>query len=150
MLRPSILRLQQRRSSTSVEGLFVEPALKISFSDGSRDLVLHYASHSIKGNELTVTLRDISRDLFVDLHYHVDDDIHIKWWIQSIRFCLQPQDRQEPRICCFLPGLLQRWDRRSIAFAGTILSYPTFCHRRRTLNPSRDLQLVGSDGICCQ
>jgi alpha-galactosidase len=47
--------------------------LKISFSDGNRDLVLQYASHSIEGNELTVTLRDISRDLFVDMHYRVDE-----------------------------------------------------------------------------
>ena len=28
-------------------GLFVEPALKVGFPDGSRDLVLKYASHSI-------------------------------------------------------------------------------------------------------
>ncbi|WP_353064419.1 alpha-galactosidase [Tunturibacter psychrotolerans] len=54
-------------------GLFVEPALKISFPDGNRDLVLQYASHSIEGNKLTVTLRDTSRDLFVDVHYHVDE-----------------------------------------------------------------------------
>ena len=27
-------------------GLFVEPALKVSFADGNRDLVLHYESHT--------------------------------------------------------------------------------------------------------
>jgi alpha-galactosidase len=54
-------------------GLFVEPALKVSFPDGNRDIVLHYVSHTIKANELTVTLRDISRELFVDMHYRVDE-----------------------------------------------------------------------------
>jgi alpha-galactosidase len=54
-------------------GLYVEPSLKVSFPDGNRDLVLHYVSNTIKANELTVTLRDISRDLFVDVHYRVDE-----------------------------------------------------------------------------
>lgn len=53
-------------------GLFVEPALKVSFPDGNRDLVLKYVSHSIRGNELTVSLKDIDRDLAVELHYKVD------------------------------------------------------------------------------
>ena len=29
-------------------GLFVEPALKITFPDGNRDLVLHYVSHTVR------------------------------------------------------------------------------------------------------
>ena len=58
-------------------GLFVEPALKVSYPDGNRDLVLHYVSHAIKGNELTITLKDIERDLFVELHYMVDHDTGI-------------------------------------------------------------------------
>jgi len=58
-------------------GLFVEPALKVSFPDGNRDLVLCYVSHSIKGEELTITLKDIERDLFVDLHYLVDHETGI-------------------------------------------------------------------------
>lgn len=53
-------------------GLFVEPALKVSFPDGNRDVVLKYASHSIRGNELTITLKDVDRDLEVELHYSVD------------------------------------------------------------------------------
>jgi alpha-galactosidase len=53
-------------------GLYVEPALKVSYPDGNRDLVLHYVSHAINGDELTITLKDIERGLFVDLHYVVD------------------------------------------------------------------------------
>ena len=53
-------------------GLFVEPALKVSFPDGNRDLVLKYVSHSIRDNELTITMKDSERDLAVDLRYSVD------------------------------------------------------------------------------
>jgi alpha-galactosidase len=53
-------------------GLYVEPALKITFPDGNRDLVLHYVSHQIDGPVLTVTLKDIQRDVFVELRYEVD------------------------------------------------------------------------------
>jgi alpha-galactosidase len=52
-------------------GLYTEPALKVSFPDGNRDLVLHYDSHKIEGDSLTVTLKDISRPVFVELHYTV-------------------------------------------------------------------------------
>jgi alpha-galactosidase len=58
-------------------GLYVEPALKVSYPDGNRDLILHYVSHAIKGDELTVSLKDIDRDLYVDLHYVVDDSTGI-------------------------------------------------------------------------
>src|SRR5215471_7333624 len=58
-------------------GLFVEPALKVSYPDGNRDLVLRYVSHVIKGNDLTITLKDIDRSLFVDLHYVVDHETGI-------------------------------------------------------------------------
>ncbi len=50
-------------------GLFTEPCLKITMPDGNRDLVLHYASHKIAENALTITLRDIHSDVFVDLSY---------------------------------------------------------------------------------
>jgi alpha-galactosidase len=52
--------------------LYVEPALKVTFADGNRDLVLHYLSHSIQGDTLIVVTKDIQHDLFVDLHYTVD------------------------------------------------------------------------------
>jgi alpha-galactosidase len=47
-------------------GLVVVPDLKISFADGNRDLVLHYLSHTIRDNTLTVSLKDIGRDVVVD------------------------------------------------------------------------------------
>ena len=53
-------------------GLLSEPALKVSFADGNRDLVLHYVSHTLKGNELDIVMRDISRDVFVTLDYKID------------------------------------------------------------------------------
>lgn len=53
-------------------GLFVEPALKVSFPDGNRDLVLRYVSHQIQDAGLTVRLRDISRDIQVELRYTID------------------------------------------------------------------------------
>jgi alpha-galactosidase len=56
-------------------GLFNEPALKVSFADGNRDLVLHYVSNS-KPDEhsLEVTLKDISRAVIVKLHYKIDPE----------------------------------------------------------------------------
>jgi len=55
-------------------GLVVVPDLKITFPDGNRDLVLHYVSHTIGDNVLTITLKDISRDVFVDLRYEIDPE----------------------------------------------------------------------------
>jgi alpha-galactosidase len=54
-------------------GLVVVPDLKISFPDGNRDLVLHYLSHTIRNNILTVSLKDINRDVVVDLVYQIDE-----------------------------------------------------------------------------
>ena len=53
-------------------GLYAVPDLKITFPDGNRDLVLHYVSHQIQGPELTVTLKDISRAVYVILSYQID------------------------------------------------------------------------------
>jgi alpha-galactosidase len=53
-------------------GLYPEPALKVTFPDGNRDLVLHYVSHAIAGDELKIKLKDIERNLFVELHYTID------------------------------------------------------------------------------
>src|SRR5215471_20663592 len=52
-------------------GLYVELSLKVTFADGNRDLVLKYVGHQIRGNTLTVTLKDIQKELFVELHYTV-------------------------------------------------------------------------------
>src|SRR5580692_3428884 len=53
-------------------GLFVEPALKVTFADGNRDLVLHYDSHEQTSNGVDVVLKDIRRSIFVTLHYSID------------------------------------------------------------------------------
>ncbi len=55
-------------------GLFSEPALKVTYPDGNRDLVLHYDSHKIAGDTLTVMLKDISRPVYVALEYVVYPD----------------------------------------------------------------------------
>jgi len=53
-------------------GLFMEPALKVTFHDGSRDLVLHYQSHTVTENGVDVVLKDITRAVVVTLHYRMD------------------------------------------------------------------------------
>jgi len=56
-------------------GLFQEPALKVTFADGNRDLVLHYAASSKPdANSLEITLKDISRAVTVILHYKIDPE----------------------------------------------------------------------------
>jgi alpha-galactosidase len=52
-------------------GLYTEPALKATFADGNRDVVLHYVSHSIDGDQLEVVLKDILAPLTVHLYYRV-------------------------------------------------------------------------------
>ena len=53
-------------------GLFNEPALKVTFADGNRDLVLHYQSESQAPNGFAVKLKDVSREIYVTLHYSID------------------------------------------------------------------------------
>jgi len=53
-------------------GLFAEPALKLSFADGNRDLVLHYLRHTASTNGFDVVLKDIAREIYVTLHYAID------------------------------------------------------------------------------
>ena len=50
---------------------YYEPSLKITRADGDRDLVLHYQSQETKGDELTITLKDINDDIEAVLHYRV-------------------------------------------------------------------------------
>jgi alpha-galactosidase len=52
-------------------GIYVEPALKVAFSDGNRDLALHYVSQTTSRDGFVVVLKDISREIFVGLHYTV-------------------------------------------------------------------------------
>ena len=53
-------------------GLFTEPALKLAYVDGVRDLVLRYASHRLDGDVLRIRLKDILRELHVELTYAMD------------------------------------------------------------------------------
>jgi alpha-galactosidase len=53
-------------------GLFNEPALKVTFADGNRDLVLHYESQQAVENGFDVVLKDIRRPVVVTLHYRMD------------------------------------------------------------------------------
>jgi alpha-galactosidase len=56
-------------------GLFTEPALKVSFADGNRDLVLHFVRATPDGAQsLEVLLKDISREVYVTLKYSIDAD----------------------------------------------------------------------------
>ena len=54
------------------DGLYVEPALKVTFADGVRDLVLHYDSHQSVPQGFDVVLKDIKRSVYVTLHYRMD------------------------------------------------------------------------------
>lgn len=59
-------------------GLYTEPALKVTFSDGNRDLVLHFVNATPKGAQaLDVLLKDITREIYVTLHYEMDPDTGI-------------------------------------------------------------------------
>ncbi len=55
-------------------GLFVEPALKITFANGNRELVLHYLSHRDTTHGFDVVLKDIALKIFVTLHYSMDPE----------------------------------------------------------------------------
>jgi len=56
-------------------GLFTEPALKVSFADGNRDLVLHFVRATPNGSQsLDVLLKDISREIYVTLRYSIDPE----------------------------------------------------------------------------
>jgi len=55
-------------------GLYTEPALKVSFVDGNRDLVLRFigAERQVDHGSLDVHLKDISREIYVTLRYTMD------------------------------------------------------------------------------
>ncbi len=62
-------------SSTPLEyagwgkGLYTEPALKVTFADGNRTLVLRYDGYKQDGDTLEITLRDTVQPVFVHLFY---------------------------------------------------------------------------------
>jgi alpha-galactosidase len=53
-------------------GLYTEPTLKLAYPDGVRDVVLHYVSHRIDGDAISVELADVSRPIHVTLRYTID------------------------------------------------------------------------------
>ena len=58
-------------------GLYAEPALKVTFADGNRELLLHYVSHTATPQGFDVVLKDISLNIVVTLHYSMDPDTGI-------------------------------------------------------------------------
>ncbi|HZT34107.1 MAG TPA: alpha-galactosidase [Bryobacteraceae bacterium] len=50
---------------------YTEPCLKVTLSDGVRDLVLKYASHRTAGDMLEIRLKDIRYELYVTLRYEL-------------------------------------------------------------------------------
>ncbi len=59
-------------------GLFTEPALKVTFADGNRDVVLQFlrATHTTP-QSVELQLKDISREIYVTLRYSIDPDTGI-------------------------------------------------------------------------
>ena len=51
--------------------LYNEPALKATYANGNRDLVLHFVQQHIDGETLEIDLKDIASDLQVHLYYKV-------------------------------------------------------------------------------
>jgi alpha-galactosidase len=66
-------------------GLYSEPTLKLAYPDGVRDVVLHYVSHRIEGDAISVELADISRPIRVTLRYTIDPATGIVGRSASIR-----------------------------------------------------------------
>ena len=59
-------------------GLYTEPALKITFPDGNRDLVLHFVKATPDGAQaIDILLKDISREIYVTLRYSMDAETGI-------------------------------------------------------------------------
>jgi alpha-galactosidase len=58
-------------------GLYLEPDLKITFLDGNRDLVLQFVSYKTDGDALSILMKDISREVYVTLHYAMDAETGI-------------------------------------------------------------------------
>jgi alpha-galactosidase len=54
-------------------GLDIEPSLKVSYPDGVRDVELRYVGHTLRENGITVLLKDISRELYVELRFGMDE-----------------------------------------------------------------------------
>jgi alpha-galactosidase len=75
--RPEVASFDLSTTTTPQEypgwgaGLYTEPALKATYVDGNRDVVLHYTGQHISGDTLEVDLKDIGSALQVQLYYRV-------------------------------------------------------------------------------
>src|SRR5271155_4284260 len=59
-------------------GLFTDPALKVTFADGNRDLVLHFLRATQNTPQaVELQLKDISREIYVTLRYSIDPETGI-------------------------------------------------------------------------
>src|SRR5271168_990409 len=57
--------------------LYNEPALKATYVDGNRDVVLHFVDSHTDGDTLDIQLKDIASDLRVHLYYRIFADLGI-------------------------------------------------------------------------
>ncbi|ESQ88111.1 hypothetical protein ABENE_16410 [Asticcacaulis benevestitus DSM 16100 = ATCC BAA-896] len=53
-------------------GLVTEPSLKVAFPSGVRDLVLKYLDHTLTSEGITLRMKDISTEVYVELRYSMD------------------------------------------------------------------------------
>jgi alpha-galactosidase len=81
--RPEVASFDLSTSTTPQEypgwgaALYTEPALKATYADGNRDVVLHVVDSHIDGDTLRIHLKDIASDLKVDCYYRVYEDLGI-------------------------------------------------------------------------
>jgi alpha-galactosidase len=75
--RPEVASFDLSTTTTPQEypgwgaGLYTEPALKATYADGNREVVLHYVGQHISDDTLEVDLKDIASALEVQLYYRV-------------------------------------------------------------------------------
>jgi alpha-galactosidase len=75
--RPEVASFDLSTTTTPQEypgwgaGLYNEPALKATYADGNRDVVLHFVQQHIDGDTLEIELKDIASALEVHLYYRV-------------------------------------------------------------------------------
>ncbi len=53
-------------------GLALQPSLKVSYPDGVRDIVLTYDSHRLTDGAVVIRMKDIRREVYVELTYSMD------------------------------------------------------------------------------
>lgn len=62
---------------------YKETCLKVTFADGTRDLLYKYEGYRIEENELVINLKDVHYDFEINLHYKVYEDIDlIERWVE--------------------------------------------------------------------